>query len=73
MNNWTLFHLEHFQAHCKNSVSLSTEIRFAFKGPWYRVSLSVPFQVVVQSGRHFCYAAPIIMKPNETRFASSEK
>jgi hypothetical protein len=43
MNNWTSFHLEHFQAHCKNSVSLSIEIRLALKGPWYRVSLSVPF------------------------------
>jgi hypothetical protein len=40
MNNWTSFHLEHFQAHC----SLSIEIRLALKGPWYRVSLSVPFQ-----------------------------
>jgi hypothetical protein len=44
MNNWTSFHLEHFQAHCKNSVSLSIEVRLALKGPWYRVSLSVPFQ-----------------------------
>jgi hypothetical protein len=43
MNNWTSFHLEHFQAHCKNSVSLSIEIRLALKSPWYRVSLSVPF------------------------------
>jgi hypothetical protein len=36
--------LEHFQAHCKNSVSSSIEIGLALKGPWYRVSLSVPFQ-----------------------------
>jgi hypothetical protein len=43
MNNWTSFHLGHFQAHCKNSVSLTIEIRLALKGPWYRVSLSVPF------------------------------
>jgi hypothetical protein len=45
MNNWTSFHLEHFQAHCKNSVSLSIEIRLALKDPWYRVSLLVPFHL----------------------------
>jgi hypothetical protein len=45
MNNWTSFHLEHFRAHCKNSVSLTIEIRLALKGPWYRVSLSVPFHL----------------------------
>jgi hypothetical protein len=50
MNNWASFHLEHFQAHCKNSVSLSIEIRLALKGPWYRVSLSVPTGYPVRTG-----------------------
>jgi hypothetical protein len=50
MNNWTSFHSEHFQAHCKNFVSLTIEIRLALKGPLYRVSLSVPFQKLFEYG-----------------------